>query len=135
MLTDTQKAQIRLYLGYPDMLRYRHTRLESVLLNLSPEAEVIVAGCLTTLVTVEAAILEAGTSGAGLKRVDEIWFENGTVRSSEIKKTGRQYVSRISITLGVPIYSDVFGSQGYLGDTFSGSGGGQRGGAGFYGLG
>jgi hypothetical protein len=134
MLEETQKAKIRLYLGYPDMLRYRHTRLESVLTNLSPEAEVIIADCLEKLVTIEAAILEAGTSGAGLKRVDEIWFENGTVRSNEIKKTGRQFVSRISITLGVPIYSDVFGTAGYLGDTFSGSGGGQRTGP-FYGLG
>lgn len=132
MLTATQKAQIRLYLGYPDFFRYKHTRLESVLENLSPESELLIVDALTKLVTIEDASLEAGTAGAGVKRVDEIWFETGTVRTTEIKKTGRQYVGRLSIITGVPIYSDVFGSGGFLGDTFSGLGGRATG---FYGLG
>lgn len=134
MLTESQKASIRLYLGYPDYFRDQHTRLESVLLNLSPESEEIIGGCLDRLATIETALMEAGTDGAGVKRVDEIWFENGKVRTSEIKKLGRQYVSRISIVTGVPIYSDVFGSAGYFGDSFSGFGSPQ-GGGGFYGLG
>jgi hypothetical protein len=135
MLTDTQKAQMRLYLGYPDHFRYKHTRLESVLDNLSPEAETQVASALASIATVETAILESvGT--AGVKRVDEIWFENGWVRASQVRKTGRMYVARLSIISGVPIYSDVFGTAGYLGDSFSGGGGGQGyGRGGFYGLG
>ncbi len=136
MLSDMQKAQIRLYLGYPDHFRYKHTRLESVLERLSPSAEELVAAALTKLESIEEILVDAGTTGAGLKRVDEIWFETGTVRTSEIRRSGRQFVSRISIITGVPIYSDVFGSQGYLGDSFSG-GFGQRptGSGGFYGLG
>ncbi len=135
MFTDEQKAKIRLYLGYPDHFRYKHTRLESVVDNLSAEAETIVIDLLAKLETVETAVLDAGINGAGIRRVDEIWFENGSKRSSEVKKTGRQYVARISIITGVPIYSDVFGTQGYLGDSFSGSGGGQRSPGGFFGLG
>lgn len=134
MLTETQKAKIRLYLGYPDYFRSKHTRLESVLENLSPESEDLIGASLTKLDTIEAALLEAGTDGAGVKRVDEIWFDNGKQRTSEIRKLGRQYVSRISIITGVPIYSDVFGGSGYLGDSFSGLGGrGSNGG--WYGLG
>lgn len=132
-LTATEKAQIRLYLGYPDYFRYKHTRLESVLDNISPESEALIRDSLTKLTTVETAILDAGTNTAGLKRVDEIWFENGSKRSLEVRKTGRQYVSRISIITGVPIYSDVFGSTGYLGDKFSGLGSPNNGG--WYGLG
>lgn len=134
MLTDTQKAQSRLYLGYPDHFRYKHTRLESVLDNLSPEAEVQVASALASIATVEAAIIDS-VDLAGVKRVDEIWFENGWMRSSQVRKYGRMYVSRLSIIMGVPVYSDVFGTQGYLGDSFSGSGGGARNGGGFFGLG
>jgi len=136
MLTDMQKAQVRLYLGYPDHFRYKHTRLESVLDRLSPEAEVLVTKSLEKLETIENILLEAGTTGAGLKRVDEIWFDNGSVRTVEIRKSGRQFVARISIITGVPIYSDVFGSQGYLGDTFSGGfGKPDNGGWRFFGLG
>ncbi len=136
MLTDMQKAQVRLYLGYPDHFRYKHTRLESVLDRLSPEAETLVARALEKLESIETVLLEAGTEGAGLKRVDEIWFENGTVRTSEIRRSGRQFISRISIITGVPIYSDVFGSQGYLGDSFSGGFGKRDNGDGrFFGLG
>jgi|CXWL01.1.fsa_nt_gi hypothetical protein len=122
MLSDMQKAQTRLYLGYPDFFRYRHTRLESVLDNLSPDAEVQIAEVLAKIVTVESALLDAGTAGAGIKRVDEIWFENGTVRTSVVRRSGRIYVARLSIITGVPVYSDVFGTQGYLGDSFSGLG-------------
>lgn len=134
MLTDTQKAKIRLYLGYPDHFRYKHTRLESVLTNLSAEAETLVGEILTKLDTVEVQLLDSANT-AGIKRVDEIWFETGGSRLLGVRKSGRTYAARLSIITGVPIYSDVFGSEGYLGDSFSGLGGRSGGGGGFYGLG
>lgn len=134
MLTDTQKAQIRLYLGYSDVYRYKHYRLESILTNLSPEAEILIADALAKLATIETTLLDAGTNGAGVKRVDEIWFFGAFERTGVIRNIGRQYVSRISITVGVPVYSDVFGKTGYLGDSFS-PGGARYGNGSFYGLG
>jgi hypothetical protein len=132
MLTEDQKASIRLYLGYPDEFRYKHTRLESMLTNLSAPAETQIAGLLAKLATIETAFMTTGVTNAGVKRVDEIWFENGSKAASEVRKTGRTLVGRISIITGVPIYSDVFGTAGYLGDSFS-PGGGRS--TGFYGLG
>lgn len=131
MLSPMQKAKIRLFLGYPDHFRYKHTRLESVLDNLSHEAEVQVAELIGKIEEIETQALSAGTVNAGIKRVDEIWFETGTTRVTTVRKTGRHYVGRLSILLGVPIYSDYFGGAGYLGDSFSG--GSRRGG--MYGLG
>lgn len=150
MLTATQKAQLRLYLGYPDHFRYKHTRLESVLDNLSAEAEVIVADALAKLAVVEvgvangaeAASTAISTTASGIKRVDDVWFfgpsdassgSSGGVAFKSLKAAGRFYINRLSIITGVPIYSDVFGSQGYLGDSFSGLGGRPNGG--FYRLG
>lgn len=152
MLTDTQKASVRLYLGYPDYFRYQHTRLESVLNNLSPEAETLVSDGLTNLAAIEVGIANgagsastsAAMSAAGIKRVDEVWFfspaeansSGGSLAFKNLKAAGRYYVTRISIITGVPIYSDVFGTAGYLGDTFSGlGGGGNRRNGGWYGLG
>lgn len=118
MLTDTQKAQIRLYLGYPDAYRFKNPRLESIMDNLSPDAETQIATQLANLATVEAAIINIGLATAGLKRVDEIWFDNTRSVLAAQRGLGRMYVTRVSIISGVPIYSDVFGPQGYFGDSF-----------------
>lgn len=118
MLTETVKQQIRLYLGFPSAWRFKHTRLESLLTDVTPEAEVQILTALDALATIEAKILAMAIRIAGLKRVDEIeFFANGANRL-ELQSLGRQYISRISIVLGVPVYSDVFGRTGYLGDTF-----------------
>lgn len=131
MLTDTERARVRTYLGYPDLLRDHHTRLEGILVKLSDAAIILVRESLTALTTIESLII-GSTASAGLKRVDEIAFESGGAQLAEQRMQGRMYVARISTILGVPIYCDVFGRTGYLGDKFSGY---ERGGAGFYGVG
>lgn len=150
-LSATQKAQIRLYLGRPDAFRYLDTRLESMLDNLSDEAIVMVADALTKLAVVEVGMASgadsaadaAASSGAGIKRVGEVWFFGpaeaaagaaGGFAFKSLKAAGKYYRNRLSIITGVPIYSDVFGTEGYLGDSYSGLGR-RTGGGGFFGLG
>lgn len=136
--TSAQLASIRTYLGYPDNFRWADTRLETVMANVSPDAQTLVIGYLADLATIETALLGPGLAAAGAKRVDEIWMENGGSMMREQRKLGRMRVGRISIILGVPIYSDVFGQGGYLGDSFTPSGypgNGEAGGGGFFRLG
>lgn len=143
-LTLREKAKIRLYLGHPDGYRYKNTRLESILDNLSEEAHELLRECLESLAAVEQGAIDvastiaatATVTAAGIKRVDEIWFETGSSSSSSssgsssggfssLKEAGRFFVSRISIITGVPIANNAFGSLGYGGDSFApGSGGG-----------
>ncbi len=124
-LTTTQKAQIRQYLGYPDLWRYKHTRLEGVLDGqLDADAEALIVTALANIATVEAKILSSTLNTSGIRKVDEIEFFKNSA-SIEVMKLGRMYVGRISITLGIPIYSDIFGTQGYLGDQYSAGGLGQ----------
>lgn len=120
-LSNAHKAQIRLYLGYPDLFKYKNTRLESVISDsvLSSEAQDLIISALNSLAVVESFILGTAIQMGGLKRVDDVEFFSGKT-TKEIRHYGKMYVSRISITLGVPVYSDVFGTKGYLGDTFSG---------------
>jgi hypothetical protein len=125
--SDAEKAQVRLYLGYPDLYRYKNVRLEGVISGnqLSSEAEDLVRVALTNIATVEAKILSRGVGTAGVKRVDEIEFFKSAVYK-EMRDWGRMYVTRISIVTGVPVYSDVFSTQGYLGDQYSAGGLGSK---------
>lgn len=129
----TEKAKIRLYLGYPDLLRDHSTRLESILDNCSEEAAGLVRAEMVKIANLEAILSSTSQANAGLKRVDEIWFETGSSQITQQRRLGRQYVSRISIILGVPILNDYFGGNGYGGDKFTGPS--ERGGAGFYPIG
>ena len=119
-LSDAEKASCRMYLGYPDLNRYKNPRLESVFAGgvLSLEAEALIRSALTSISTVESKILSR-VGIAGIKRADEVEFFKTAVYT-ELRNLGRMYISRISITLGVPIYSDIFSTDGYLGDKFSG---------------
>lgn len=124
-LTATQKAQIRLYLGFPDGFRYRNTRLESVMDNLSPEAELQITALLTSLATVDTQILTGTTTAitaSVVKRVDEITFHDPIIGTNLAfkngKDAGRYLAGRISIILGVPFNTNAFGTSGYPGDDF-----------------
>jgi hypothetical protein len=142
MLTLREKSKIRLYLGFPDGFRYKNTRLESILENLSEEAEELIRECLVGLKAVDDGALEvantvaatASVTAAGIKRVDEIWFETGKTTAGAgtqnagfktLKDAGKYFAGRLSIIVGVPIANNAFGSGGFGGDGFApGNGGG-----------
>lgn len=114
-LTATQKAGVRLYLGYSDGSRDTPSgyNLEGVFAGLSAEAETQVIAILALLATVDAKFTEsAALSAAGLKSVDNggvEWF-GATSAQSSLSATGRRLVARLAIILGVPVVRDVFGS-------------------------
>lgn len=123
-LSDDQKAQVRLALGYPDGWRYRNTRLESVMDNVSPQAVTLLTAILVSLTTVETQILAAATAGsAGVKRIDETTFFDPlgrvTIGFTSAQEAAKYLVNRISIILGTPINANAYGSGGYPGDDFS----------------
>jgi hypothetical protein len=125
-LTLEQKASVRLYLGYPDNFRYVHTRLESVLDNLSEEAETQIETLLTRIAAIDLLLTSAAPGFIGnIKRVDEITFQDNhyggvTVGLKNAKEVGGFYIGRLSIVTGVPIYGRYFGSSGWPGDSFFG---------------
>lgn len=118
--TDAQKAQIRRYLGFPDVFRYANTRLESAMDVVGGRAEVQaqVEADLAAITAVEAKLTEALTS-AGIKKVDEVEFFEAGQRKA-LRDEGRRMCSRLSITMGVPLAADAFGDGGYTGDDWMG---------------
>ena len=113
--TDVEKAQIRRYLGYPDIYRDHTPWLESAMDVVGARTEVaaMVSADLVSLAIVETSLTSTLSSG-GLKRIDDIEFYEGSQVAS-ISHAGRRLVGRISVTLGIPICSDVFGGDGYMG--------------------
>lgn len=110
-LTETQKAQARAYLGW-ERGYDRNSKLEDKLQNLSAEEETIVAGVLTKLAALDAAI-DGLTSDATarLRRVDEVEFSDRDP-FDQFRDQGRRLVARLTALLGVDINRDYYGDGG-----------------------
>jgi hypothetical protein len=124
--TDLEKARIRTYLGYPNMYRYRNTRLESAMDGLDEGVLSLVRAAMAEIEKVDLRITTDGLDSVGVKRVDEIELQSkssngGVDRLDGIRKVGRIYIARISKVLGTPINhgSDYFSPNGYQGDSWS----------------
>lgn len=118
--STTEQAQIRAYLGYTDLFRYKNVRLEGVLNgNLSVDAETLVRNNLAKLAIIDTAIDSgAGFATAGVEQLDEMkFFPHQTIK--DLRAIGRSIIGRISTTIGVPPYADYYGEGGYPGDTYS----------------
>jgi hypothetical protein len=118
--SELERAKIRRYLGYPDVFRFANTRLESAM-DVVGERQVVadlVRQDLADLDRIDAKLSSVAISQGGLKRIDVIEFYEGAV-VNEIRNSADRFRSRLSVTFGVPIASDVFGPDGYTGDNWS----------------
>lgn len=132
--TEPQRVQIRLMLGYPDVFRSYNPRLEGVfdVIGSRPDTQAAVVDLLTKIAALD---LQLGTilSLAGLKRAEDVeWYQALNTKMSApmqaVATLGRIYIGRMSALMGVPIYSDFFGTGGYAGDNYMGIGNQQSGG-------
>jgi len=125
VLTAVQLTQIRAYLGYPDLFRYKDTRLEGTFNILSPEAEDKVTLLLRRLLVIDARLYGDGSkagvllSASGIEAVDEIKFFAG-MALKECVSIGRQLIGQLSTLFGVPTFADYYGPGGYPGDSYTG---------------
>ncbi len=110
-LTDTQKAQVRQYLGW-ERGYDRNSKLEDKLANLSSEEETLVTAVLTKLAAVDTAIDSLTTDSAGrVVQVDEVRFADRDP-FEQYRDQGRRLVARLTALLGVDINRDFFGDGG-----------------------
>ena len=93
-LTDTQKAEIRRYLGYSDLSQGQYSTLEGAMAAISAEAEIQVAAYLADLATIEAR-LRASWNVQVAKRAEEVelWGWDGILAL-------RQEGNRLAAALG-----------------------------------
>lgn len=109
-LTDTQKASIRRYLGYPDWRQGAYSLLEGRMSVLSDEGEIEVEGLLTDIGTIETRI-KAIYSLQHVTRAEEVELR-GPEGVASLRMEGRRLVEQLAAMLGVPIERNAFATGG-----------------------
>lgn len=128
--TTTQQAQIRAFLGYPSLFRYKDTRLEGVIAGtgvVDGPTVALVLGYIRDLQKIDEKLQTVALETAGLEQAGKVKF----YESRQVKtfwELGRVVITRISNAFGVPPYSDYYGQRGYPGDKYSSEGLGRPGG-------
>ncbi len=107
-LTDTQKAEIRDFLGWPARFHDRDDRLENAFTALAdlPDDETRIIALLNKAKDIETRITDA------LGRIKASAVGSITLNQAEIlqlKSEGRRAVNRIAAILYVPVKANAFG--------------------------
>lgn len=127
---DTQKSDIRFFLGYPDVYRQVDSRLENAMdvVGSRPEPQLRVELLLAKLNAfygdgITPSPIDGQINFAGIAKVEsrddivEYGNENGVSQiGTDQSSYARRLVSALSSFMGVPIGSNIFGSCGYTGD-------------------
>jgi hypothetical protein len=107
-LTETQKAQVRMYLGYERGYDLNY-RLESKLDVFTAAEEALVGDLLTKLAALDARIDDATTDGTlDVAKVDEVEMREGDPLERYAAQ-GRRLVARLEILCAVEARADYYG--------------------------
>lgn len=98
-LTDAQKAQVRRYLGFPDINREVDLRLEGAMLALHAEGEDLAVDLLAKLADIETRVTNA-LGDLRLKRVEDIEFQ-GAAQIQGLWSVGNRYAMDLSVLLDI----------------------------------
>lgn len=125
-LTETEKANIRSFLGFSSEARQWNPRLESRMDQLGEPSRAAELALVRELLEQIEEISEEFTAAgktfktAGIKKVDEVEFfgagESGTSKFETAVRTGRMLCGRLSTRLGIQLVGDWFSTDGYRGD-------------------
>lgn len=109
--TDTQKAQIRFYLGYQERFIWRLPLLETQLMDgvLSSDTEGIAISILSDLATIDTGLVDA-RSRLKAKKVEDIDLP-GFDEIESLRDEGRRMVNRLAAIFGVDVNWDVYGES------------------------
>lgn len=105
-LSDANKAQVRRYLGYPDINRSSHSGLENAMTALSSEGETVVTGVLTQLDTIQTS-LQGEWAYLRVQRAEDVTLNSaGALRA--LRAEGRRLAEELAATLDVQVNRDIF---------------------------
>lgn len=106
--TDTQKAQIRRWLGWSGRYFQTDSQLEQALLAIAAETQLLVEAEITNLTTIDAALSSSSLrTHFKAEQVGSITLQ-GADELELLRSQGRQAVGRIAAMLGVEVRHDAF---------------------------
>lgn len=115
--SETQKNQVRMFLGYSAGFRDATIRLESMfeVIGANPVEQASVEAILTELASIDVVLASAGqsvSSQGAIRRADDVEFfsEKDSASSNKTDATtrGRILVGRLARRFGVPALEDYF---------------------------
>lgn len=111
-LTETQRASVRLYLGWPARFWQMNSRLEQAMnaLASTAEEETIVVALLASLAALDANITAAYSRLKALA-VGSITL-SGPGEINALRSEGRRLSGRLAATLAVDVQHDVWSGSG-----------------------
>lgn len=107
-LTDTQRAKVRRYLGYPDVGTELAHSLEGAMDNLTEAGEVEVEDILAKIATIDAQV-DGNVAYAHLKRAEDVEFYAGGFGALSGRRN--QLIDELANILGVD-HMNTTGSRG-----------------------
>lgn len=111
-LDDTQKAEARKFLGFPDATREPAYILEGALSEISEPAVAQVAVILTDLATIETG-LRASWTRQMVEKAEEVTL-TGEKEIFALRREGGRLVNALSVVLGVAPLQSYFSSGASL---------------------
>jgi hypothetical protein len=117
-LSSTERAKVRLYLGWQSRFYQTDSALEQAMsaVDNDPDAVASIQALLTRCADVDAK-LEDADSRQKLGVAEDITFK-GPVEIAALRGQGRQAVGRIAAVLGVEIRHDVYSPSAPAGSNF-----------------
>ena len=121
--TTAQAAQIREYLGYPQVYRDANPRLESAItvVGSDTDASNLVLDKLTKIAAIEAQIVNVATIAAGVKKADDVELYDDASGNKVLKalcRQGNMYCAQLAGTFGVDVLKQFFSTTAYNGDNW-----------------
>ena len=120
-ITPDERTQIIMWLGYPAGMRYTAAiyAIDSALARLEPSEEDMIRSILGTLKKIDEGTYGVGASAgviarAGIKKVDEIEFQDGMAWLNGRLAGRADLVRRLSNLLGVAILNSAAGGGGRI---------------------
>lgn len=125
-LTDTEKSQLRSFLGYSQFNRFRNPKLESAMDLIDPGAEAMIRAEIAEVLAVNEALKGTTRTVAGIAQADDARFysrKDGDRFTAQVRE-GHMHIARISKTLDVPVRdgSDWFSTASSQQSSWSGTG-------------
>lgn len=112
--TDTQRANIRLYLGWSARFHQTDSRLEQAMSAVDMESSgatnTICVALLASLADIEAKLLDAHNRLKAMQ-VGSITLP-GKNELGLLRSEGRRFAGKLAATLGVEVRHDVFSGSG-----------------------
>ena len=109
-LTDTERAEVRKFLGYPDTNRqlWENSGIEHAFDALTTEGEAVVRQILADLLTIETTLKGSWSRQKVLKAEEVTLAGDGEIRA--LWMSGSRLVGQLSDHMGVSIRRNVFSS-------------------------